>query len=246
MNLRSRNFWRWCWIAIRRSRVDKRARTIIIRVLFAVLYFAGCVLLAYRQYANEQELIQNVAFYGVIFGTAGIVAFLLRRVYRSQDKLLAAGLTGRIPRTPDVAGPPARIREYLENRTLILSSLIARAAGEIYLQHTELPRDAYPVTRRNQNEFLRKPFRAVEAFPGRPKESYWISCMYHGGERLSQTNAGLPPYRPASERTRLTEALDSDCFRGPWTWRGILTGCSVFAILDPNAKFVEAKTGHFR
>jgi hypothetical protein len=128
-----RNFWRFYWIALRRSWQDKRARGAAVRVS---LLFAGCFAIAVLFSAS-------IPYLGV--GLAGFVTGYLR-----QRKRRAATLrSGAKHLTPE-------LRNYLEERAGILASLLARGGSEVYLRHKELPPGAQVVTRQIQNGFLKQ------------------------------------------------------------------------------------------
>jgi hypothetical protein len=152
-----RNFWRGWSIIIRRSKVDKRARAVLVKVGLSLAYIVGWLLWAYHGVSTESELFRNAAFYGLLFGSAGIVVFVLRRSFQRRDVLLTESVTGTSHDVRGVTNDVASsVREYLEERAMILSSLVARAASEITIQNGGVPPDAQVVTRQNQNEFLRR------------------------------------------------------------------------------------------
>jgi hypothetical protein len=91
-----------------------------------------------------------------ILGAAVLVNFLLRRSHREQDDLLRYSLTGNTwsnQRTAGAVSPD--VRNYLAERALIVSSLIARAASEIWLHHNQIPEGSQPIGRQVQNSSLR-------------------------------------------------------------------------------------------
>jgi hypothetical protein len=75
-------------------------------------------------------------------------------------------------KSPEIARPPVRqygprwspqkppdaspeVRSYLEERALIVASLLARGAGEIYLGRHQVPEGRQVITRQVQNSLLR-------------------------------------------------------------------------------------------
>jgi len=86
---------------------------------------------------------------------AGFV--ILRRSHRRQDDLLNFSLTGaKFPDRQQGGEVASLARTYLAERTVIIGSLVARAASEIYLQRNELPTGAEVITRQIQNALLRQ------------------------------------------------------------------------------------------
>jgi hypothetical protein len=120
---------------------------------YLFLYVPVVLLLPLRQRGS----IWLLAFYGLIFGSGAIAFLMLRRSHRSQDKLLSYSLTSTnrvdLPRADDIS--PV-VRNFLEERALILGSLLARAASEIYIRNNNLPPGAEVVTRQNLNALLRQ------------------------------------------------------------------------------------------
>ena len=157
MWIRRRGFWRSYWFALRRSVKDKRARSMAVRISFVLaylfLYVPVILLLPLRQPGS----IWLIAFYGLIFGNGAIEFLMLRRSHRSQDKLLSYSLTTAnrldLPRSDDIS---PTVRNFLEERALILGSLLARAASEIYIRNNSLPPDVEVGTRQNLNALLRQ------------------------------------------------------------------------------------------
>jgi len=158
MSILSRGFWKSYWIALRRSGKDKRARSISLRITFWLAYLVAYVLFLVFMEVNtaDGQGIWNAVFYAFIFGTGAIAAMLMRRWHRKQDELLNTSLTGRAPLHPqDFADASAEVRSYLEERALIIASLLARGASEIYLQHHRIAEGTEVVTRQVHNSLLR-------------------------------------------------------------------------------------------
>jgi hypothetical protein len=154
-----RTFWRSYWIALRRIRGDRRARALALKVTFGIGYA-----IAYLLYVgslelhtmNDQPVGWTFAFYGFIFGTGLVAYFLLNRSHRKQDELLNFSLTGT-GRTPQTGGGiSSEVRNFLEERALILSSLVARAGSEIYLERNRLAPGFEVITRQTLNARLRQ------------------------------------------------------------------------------------------
>jgi len=159
MSILKRGFWRSYWIALQRARKDKRARSISLKITFwlayLVVYFLFVVLMEVNAAAGQG--VGTAVFYAFIFGTGAVAAVFMRRWHRKQDELINTSLTGRAPLHPqdfDDASP--EVRAYLEERTLIIASLLARGASEIYLRHHHVAEGTEVVTRQVQNSFLRE------------------------------------------------------------------------------------------
>ncbi|WP_321472152.1 DUF4272 domain-containing protein [uncultured Paludibaculum sp.] len=148
-----RAFWKSFWIALRRCRQDRRARVFVAKVIFAFVYvigYAGYFLIVpWRQRDGGQAL----AVYGVLFGTAIIAYFALRRSHEIDQQMLTFSLTGRPeaePSQPDQTS--AAVGLYLAKRAAILSCLIGRAGSEILHKDGKVE----GVTRQVQNTWLRE------------------------------------------------------------------------------------------
>ena len=82
-------FWKSYWIALRRSKDDKRARVLAFRVsilLFCVLSYVLFLLLPVR----EPGGVWLFGSYGVMLGSALLTRFLMNRSNRRQDTRLPA------------------------------------------------------------------------------------------------------------------------------------------------------------
>jgi hypothetical protein len=160
MSIWGREFWRSYGIALRRSNKDKRARSFALKTSFVLAYALAYVLyLCFLEVSTIglQSAPWLIAFYGFIFGAGAIACILLRRAYRRQDELLSFSLTApprTVPQEADRVSP--RIRAFLEERALIVGSLLTRAGSEIYLDHHELPPGSEVTTRQTQNALLRQ------------------------------------------------------------------------------------------
>ena len=155
MSIWSREFWKSYWIALQRTGRDRRARSIAFRITFLLTYLVAYVLFVVVTATNQG--IWNAAFYGFIFGTGTIAAILMRRWRRKQDELLNYSLTGRSPpHSLDASDASLEVRTYLEERVLIVASLLARAASEIYLHQNQPAPGREVVSRQMQNTLLRE------------------------------------------------------------------------------------------
>lgn len=154
MQIWQRQFWTAYWIALRRSSQDKRARRSAFIITGLLAY-----LLAYVSFIVFCAISQGpwaIALWMGILGAAVLVNFLLRRSHREQDDLLRHSLTGNAWSDQRMAGAVSpTVRSYLAERAIIISSLVARAASEIWLHHNQVPEGAQPIARQVQNSFLR-------------------------------------------------------------------------------------------
>lgn len=103
----TRGFWKSYWIALLRTRKDKRARSISLRITFWLIYLVASVIFVVFMEINTApgQGIWDAAFYFFIFGTGTIAAILMRRWHRKQDELLNTSLTGSAPLHPRTDRP---------------------------------------------------------------------------------------------------------------------------------------------
>jgi hypothetical protein len=149
-------FWTTYWVALRRSRKDKRARLIAFRISVLFLLITANVLLWLLPLRSDGG-IWLFAFNGSVLGLAIIMRLLLLRSNRRRAEMLSFSLTapgGRTPqRTSDVS---ENVRAYFEERALMIGSLVSRAASEIFIRHKELAPGLTVITRQQQNALLRQ------------------------------------------------------------------------------------------
>ncbi len=153
MSILARTFWKSYWIALQRIGKDKRARSYATRVSFFLIY-----LIAYALFVGYMASDSwNGIFYAFIFGSGTVAALLMRRWHRKQDEVLNFSLTGQSRAHPqDASIVSSEIRIYLEERALILASLVVRGGSEAYLHRNDLGAGLEIVTRQTQNCFLRE------------------------------------------------------------------------------------------
>ena len=148
-------FWKSYWIALRRSKDDKRARLLALRVSVLLVFVLSYILFLLLP-VREPGGVWLFGSYGVMLGGALLMRFLLNRSSRRQDELLSYSLTSSPRRTSDrTAHVSQAVRNYLAERASIVGSLIARAASEIYIHHNELSPGMQVMTRQVQNALLR-------------------------------------------------------------------------------------------
>jgi hypothetical protein len=156
MYLLRQAFWKSYWIALRRSAEDTRSRLIALKIsllLLLLLAYGLLWLLPLRQSGG----VWLFGSYVVMFGSAILVRLLLNRSNRRDDEMLSYSLTdSHKPTSEGMTFVSHAVRQYLEERTLILASLLARASSEIYLQHNELRPGTEVLTRQTLNAFLRE------------------------------------------------------------------------------------------
>jgi hypothetical protein len=150
-----RSFWKSFWFAILRVKVDKRARTAVVRAAVLLTWILVELWLVFLVPSHEGHGVFQMIFNGFIVVTGLIAARLTSRSNRKQNELLNFSITGQIPRQPPEPDSQ-RVRHYLETRAAIIASLLARGAGEIYLVTHEVPIGAEIMTRQIQNSALRR------------------------------------------------------------------------------------------
>ena len=152
-----RSFWVSYWIALRRSRKDKRARTFAFIVTFLIADVLGFIPLVLFMMYREAGGFQALAGYGVVLVTALVAVAVMRRSHKRQDALLSCSLTERTLVRFAVGDEVAQaVRDYLEERALIVGALLARAAREIQIRFLESPVTAEMVTRQALIALLRR------------------------------------------------------------------------------------------
>ena len=107
-------FWKSYGILLWRSRHDKRARRAVLKITLALAYILACVVIFLVLPLGQREGVWQIVFNTLIWGSAAIVAFLLRRSHRKQDALLNYSLTGASAWQPSAAEISATVRQYLE------------------------------------------------------------------------------------------------------------------------------------
>jgi hypothetical protein len=159
MPIRTREFWRSYWFALRRIRKDRRARSFAIRTTLVLLYLLIYVpwFFLWQMTHGEAGPAVMAGFYVLIFASGVSAALLMHGWHRKQDDLLNFSLTGQERSRPaDSSGVSVEVRSYLEQRALIIASLLARASSEIGLRDRQLPPGMEVVTRQIQNALLRE------------------------------------------------------------------------------------------
>src|SRR5277367_2469438 len=146
-----------CWIALRRSKRDRRARGLLLRivgVLTGFLVYATYLVILIR---DAHMSLWAIPIYLFIYGCAVLILLALRRSYRRQDALFQHSLLTHSSRA-EVASTSEAVQttEYLGEQTIITAALLARAASEYLLKSNEIPDGITIVTRRTLIENLRK------------------------------------------------------------------------------------------
>ena len=155
MSSRAHQFWKSYWIALRRTGKDKRARTLAAAVTILLACLLSEVLLVIFISARGGPWAAGLLV--IMCGTGIAAGILVRRWHRKQDEILEFSLTGRSRLRPrDVADASPDVRAYLEERAVIIASLLARGGSEIYLQGKQHDPGLDVTTRQNQNRLLRE------------------------------------------------------------------------------------------
>jgi len=147
--------WNSYRIVFVRAGRDKRARAALVKTTLLLLSVIGYVF--YLSYTAVVGGPWTAAFYAFIIGTGIIAAVAMRRWYRNQNKILNQSITGQASLSfPGAFKAPQSVRSYLEERALIVASLLARGASEVQLHSTNQSNDIGEVlTRQALNGFLR-------------------------------------------------------------------------------------------
>lgn len=185
-----RDFWRSYLIALRRSRRDTRARAISLRVSFWLLYILCLIPFEFFLLRKSGDSLGIVlADTGLLIG-ATLVVVVIRRSHRRQDELFKYSFVSTAPQE-SVEAPSASVRAYLIDRAAITAALLSRAASEWYVQNKELPSGVEVVTRRTQNEILRREnlwekLEADEADMFRAADGHWKTDQVDSASSLCE------------------------------------------------------------
>lgn len=155
MSLRHREFWQTYWIAIRRCRTDSRARRIVIRISVGLLILPSYLGFWAIVIAKSGSGLWIILFDGFALALAALVVMALRKSHQREDALFSFVSAA----TPEDAGndnSDSAVHQYLLERTIIVATLLARAASEAFLKSKYLPDGVAVVTRQAQLEELRK------------------------------------------------------------------------------------------
>jgi len=159
MATRLRPLWKSYWTALLRSKQDKRARSVALRITFAMTYaLASIAVLSFigMSILGEQGGVWTIAFYVMFCGIVATGFVMLRRSHRQQDQALNYSITGRsVLALQDADDISAIVRTYLAERAAIIGSLVARAASENHLRLNEVPFEQASM-RQRQNAQLRQ------------------------------------------------------------------------------------------
>lgn len=147
--------WKSARIALNRAGKDKRARWAVLKWSLLLIYLIASA--AYVVFVAVTSDPWAGVFYLFLFGTGSVTAVWMQRWHRKENVLLNYSLIGQNDwgrvGSSDLAPP---VRTYLEDRALIIASLLARGLSEFHL-HQDHDRDASEVfTRQVLNGFLRE------------------------------------------------------------------------------------------
>jgi hypothetical protein len=138
MSMPSGKYWRDVAIALRRIRHDKRALARIIRLVARIFLAAIGITMLWLFVIDEPS---NIFVLIVLLPAAGGAGWLVFKA-KQED-----------PPTLPIAGV---VKQYLENRTVIVAALLARAGSEIHFTQNQLPDGQQIVTRQILNQKLRE------------------------------------------------------------------------------------------
>ena len=148
-----------CWIALRRSKRDRRARGLLLRivgVLVGLLVYVTFLVILIRDAHMSLWAIPSYLF---IYGCAVLILLALRRSYRRQDAFFQHSLLAAPSRAEGASTSEAvqtTVHQCLVEQTIITAALLARAASEYLFKSNEIPDGVTIVTRRALIENLRK------------------------------------------------------------------------------------------
>lgn len=153
--LREKNFWRYYWIALRRSRKDTRARKFFLRASFWMFYMVCWATSEFFIFRRSSTNLWIPIGDSALLGIAGIVVLWIRRSHRRQDQMFTYSFTDVKPINVSRSAKD-QLRAYLIDRAAITAALLMRASSEWCLQNKELPSEIEIITRRVQNDLLRR------------------------------------------------------------------------------------------
>lgn len=91
--LREKNFWRYYWIALRRSRKDTRARKFFLRASFWMFYMVCWATSEFFIFRRSSTNLWIPIGDSALLGIAGIVVLWIRRSHRRQDQMFTYSFT---------------------------------------------------------------------------------------------------------------------------------------------------------
>ena len=147
-----RSFWKWYWVALRRSPVDRRSRAAALRISFLLIY-----LLAYGAFLSFFVFrVQGGAWLLITIPIAVFVRFVILRSHKRQEELLRTSITGATRLGDQETEATPAVRAYLEERAIVIAALMTRAGGEVQMSLNELSAGVEVITRQTQNALLRE------------------------------------------------------------------------------------------
>ncbi len=151
------------------------------RVSFWLLYILFLVPFYFFLFRKSGEGLGIFLGDATLLGGAIVVMLMIRRSHRRQDRFFEYSFVKPNPRVINM-DVPREVREYLVRRAAIISALLIRASSEWFLQHKELPPEIEVITRRAQNELLRKEglwevLEADEADLFRAADGHWTAIQ---------------------------------------------------------------------
>ena len=155
MSLWQREFWQTYWIAVRRCRTDSRARQVVIRTSIRLLILPLYLVFWIIVFGRSESSLWIIMFDGLALAAAVLVVMALRKSHRREDALFSFVSSAMQERARNDDTESA-VRHYLLERTIIVATLLARAASESFINSKHIPDGIVVVTRQTQLEDLRK------------------------------------------------------------------------------------------
>jgi hypothetical protein len=152
MNFWRRSFWKDYWIALRRSREDRRARAFAFKLTLLLAYIVAY--LGWLTYFITSEPAGGwILVVGVL--PAFVVRLLMKRSHQRDDDALNFSIVGNVREQIQVA-PSKEVSDYLAERTFIIATLVLRGSSEVCLRNRATPVAAPVATRQTLNRALRE------------------------------------------------------------------------------------------
>jgi hypothetical protein len=131
---------------LRRARTDKRARRALLVSaggLAALAYYPLYLWFTFRHVG----IWGFVYFYAPILLLALVAGWLMRRSHRRADEMIAFSITGREPSFSGLWKPNPEVAKYMADRAKILSAMLLRGMGEVYIHRGAQPNGVEPRVR---------------------------------------------------------------------------------------------------
>jgi len=169
----SSSFWRSYWVALRRSRRDRRDLKNVVRFTAALLLFVG-----YYGYVIGSFAQHGAGSILLLFLSVFTLALFLRWISNRRDEKAAE--------REDLANVNIGLRNRLAEDGFVLATLLTRASSEAMLKQKELPPGVEVITRRAQIEKL-KSLRKWDTLPGAVRRLLLLPDGHWSQEQIQST-----------------------------------------------------------